>query len=192
MAFADVWLAAVRGSNCKISRGLSYSVLVLANSLNCRDARGTRQINRGICQLSNPGIPYSGRSQEAIRRLGTYKQFKWDPSLNVGLHNHYTPARLYASPRRKDQLVESSDKGAVSTTTEKGAQPLWYTAVSVSRSPFKYPIRRIIVRSLEVHYQGNLLRTWPQKLTVFVGQCRHLPIFTIGEVIYHLLQNARS
>ena len=32
---------------------------------------------------------------------------------------------------------------------------------------------------LWVHYQGNLLRPWPQKLVVFLGQCWHLdPPFT--------------
>ena len=32
------------------------------------------------------------------------------------------------------------------------------------------------------HYQGNLLRPWPQKLTVLVGQCWHLdPPFTCAD-----------
>ena len=38
---------------------------------------------------------------------------------------------------------------------------------------------RIVVNS---HYQGNLLRPWPQKLTVLVGQCWHLdPPFTCAD-----------
>ena len=33
-----------------------------------------------------------------------------------------------------------------------------------------------------MHYQGNLLRPWPQKLTVLVGQCWHLdPPFTCAD-----------
>ena len=37
-----------------------------------------------------------------------------------------------------------------------------------------YRHKYISIHDILAHYQGNLLRPWPQKLTVLVGQCWHL------------------
>ena len=43
-------------------------------------------------------------------------------------------------------------------------------------------IFKVHLKHPQCHYQGNLLRPWPQKLTVLVGQCWHLdPPFTCAD-----------
>ena len=66
---------------------------------------------------------------------------------------------------------------------KKSPRTLHPAALIFAASPTKWDTKTRMSKARNLHYQGNLLRPWPQKLAVFFGQWWHLePPFTCTQI----------